>query len=312
MVSPSSTGFAGILDDFALARYNTDGSLDTSFDTDGKVTTDFGAGNTRASAVAVQPDGKIVAAGEAHISTFDFALARYNADGSLDTTFDTDGKVTTNFSSNSDVAAAVALQPDGKIVAAGSAVPIAGGSDFALARYGTCPNAALELTAAVSRKSHGSAGMFDVPLPLSGEPGVECRSSGGKHKLVFTFSSDVVSGSASVTAGAGTVLGNPIFSGNTMTVNLKSVSDVQKITVTLSDVTSSTSQVLPDTSVSANMLIGDTTADKRVTNSDVTQTRGQVGQPVTGSNFREDVKVDGAINNADLTLVRSDVGHSLP
>jgi hypothetical protein len=170
----------------------------------------------------------------------------------------------------------------------------------------------LQLTAAVSRKTHGSAGTFDVPLPLTGEPGVECRSTNGKYTFVFTFSSDVVSGSAAVTSGTGSVQGGPIFSSNTMTVNLRGVTDVQKITVTLSDVTSSTGQVLPDTALSANMLIGDTTGDKTVSNSDVTQTRGQVGLPVTDSNFREDVNVDGAITSPDVSLVRSDVGHSLP
>jgi hypothetical protein len=133
---------------------------------------------------------------------------------------------------------------------------------------------------------------------------VECRSSNGHHTLVLTFSSDVVSGSASVTSGTGSVFGNPIFSGNTMTVNLTGVTDVQKITVTLSDVTSDTAQVLPDTAVSANMLIGDTTGDKTVNNSDVTQTRGQVGLPVTDSNFREDANVDGVITSADVSLVR--------
>jgi uncharacterized delta-60 repeat protein len=110
----------------------------------------------------------------------------------------------------------------------------------------------LQLTAAVSRKTHGGAGTFDVPLPLTGEPGVECRSTNGRYRFVFTFSSDVVSGSAAVTSGAGRVQGSPIFSGNTMTVNLRGVTDVQKITVTLSDVTSSTGQV-PDTALSANM-----------------------------------------------------------
>jgi hypothetical protein len=170
----------------------------------------------------------------------------------------------------------------------------------------------LQLTAAVSRKTHGSAGTFDVPLPLSGEPGVECRSTNGRYKFVFTFSSDVVSGSAAVTGGAGGVQGSPIFSGNTMTVNLTGVTDVQKITVTLSNVTSSTGQVLPDTTLSANMLIGDTNGDKTVNNSDVRQTRGQVGLPVTASNFREDVNVDGAITSKDVSLVRSNLGHSLP
>jgi hypothetical protein len=60
------------------------------------------------------------------------------------------------------------------------------------------------------------------------------------------------------------------------------------------------------------MLIGDTTGDKTVNNSDVTQTRGQVGLPVSASNFREDVNIDGAITSADVSLVRSDIGHTLP
>ena len=148
--------------------------------------------------------------------------------------------------------------------------------------------------------------------PPAGEPGVECRSTNGKYTFVFTFSSNVVSGSATVTSGTGSVHGSPSFSGNTMTVNLTGVTDVQKMTVTLSNVTSSTSQVLPDTAVSANMLIGDTNGDKTVNNSDVTQTRGQVGLPVTASNFREDVNVNGAITSADVSLVRSNVGHILP
>ena len=97
-----------------------------------------------------------------------------------------------------------------------------------------------------------------------------------------------------------------------MTVNLKAVTDIQKITVTLSNVTSDTSQVLPDTAVSANMLIGDTTGDKTVNNADVTLTRGQVGMPVTATNFREDVTINGTITSADVSLVKSDLGHSLP
>jgi uncharacterized delta-60 repeat protein/uncharacterized repeat protein (TIGR01451 family) len=121
--------------DFAVARYNPDGSLDTTFDTDGLVTTDFGAGLDQASGVTIQGDGKIVAVGRAVVSgTFDFSLARYNADGSLDITFDTDGKVTTDFAGDIDLAYGVAIQTDGKIVAAGRAV-VSGNRHFALARY---------------------------------------------------------------------------------------------------------------------------------------------------------------------------------
>lgn len=170
----------------------------------------------------------------------------------------------------------------------------------------------LQLTSAVSRKTHGAAGTFDVPLSLTGEPGVECRNSSGKHKLVFSFNNTVVSGSASVTLGVGTVLGSPIFSGNTMTVNLTGVTDVQKITVTLTGVTDTSSHVLPSADVSVNMLIGDTSGNKLVNSSDVRQTRLQVGMPVIDANFREDVKPTGSINATDVSQVRTRLGNRLP
>src|SRR5207248_8423703 len=119
--------------DFALARYNTDGSLDTSFGPghNGKVVTDFGTDDDQAYAVAIQADGKIVLAGRAHPdipsqdSNYDFALARYNADGSLDTSFgpDHDGKVVTDFGTDDDQARGMVIQPDGKIVLAGYTHP---------------------------------------------------------------------------------------------------------------------------------------------------------------------------------------------
>jgi uncharacterized delta-60 repeat protein len=119
--------------DFALARYNMDGSLDMSFDGDGKVTTDFAANVDEAFAVAIQADGKIVAGGSASISGVDFALARYNADGSLDSTFDGDGRVTTDYGFGSSQVRALGIQADGKIVAAGYGAST--GFDFFLARY---------------------------------------------------------------------------------------------------------------------------------------------------------------------------------
>jgi uncharacterized delta-60 repeat protein len=125
--------------DFALVRYNTDGSLDPTFDTDGKVTTDFAGSIAEAQGVAIQGDGKIVAAGLAFVSpNYNFALARYNTDGSLDTTFDTDGKVTTNVAGSEDGAFGVAIQEDGKVVAAGCAgASVCASADFAVARYNT-------------------------------------------------------------------------------------------------------------------------------------------------------------------------------
>lgn len=120
--------------DFALARYNFDGSLDYGFDGDGKVTTDFfGGSNDVGRGLAIQSDGKIVVAGHTTVSgNTDFALARYNPNGSLDYSFGGDGRVTTGFGSPDDSAYAVVIQPDGKIVAAGQGVL---GGDFALVRY---------------------------------------------------------------------------------------------------------------------------------------------------------------------------------
>src|SRR5207247_1649268 len=90
--------YNGSNDDFAVARYNTDGTLDTSFDGDGKLTTPFGGSDDIGFAVAIQGDGKIVVVGRTfNGSNWDFAVARYNADGSLDTSFDGDGKLTTTF-----------------------------------------------------------------------------------------------------------------------------------------------------------------------------------------------------------------------
>ncbi len=139
----------GTNNDFALARYYADGTLDTSFNYSsvcalgnpcaGQVVTDFNGNNDVAYAITIQPiDNKIVVVGSASIgSGTDFALVRYNTDGTLDTSFGSagSGKVTTNFGgTNNDVAHAVALQSDGKIVAAGYTH---NGTNytFALARY---------------------------------------------------------------------------------------------------------------------------------------------------------------------------------
>ena len=118
--------------DFAVVRYNTDGSLDTTFDTDGIQTTDIG--DSKAESVVLQSDGKIIVAGfSSSTGSGDFAVVRYNTDGSLDTTFDTDGIQTTDFAGR-DKANSVVLQSDGKIVVAGESHA---GTKIAVARYNT-------------------------------------------------------------------------------------------------------------------------------------------------------------------------------
>ena len=142
---------------FALARYNPNGSLDRSFSGNGKQRTDFG-GRDRAKGVAIQADGKIVAVGLGGRREFEFALARYNPNGSLDRSFSGNGRQRTAFG-RSAFANGVAIQADGKIVAAGTAT----GQfrlDFALARY--LPNGSLDRSFSGDGKQTTDFGADDV------------------------------------------------------------------------------------------------------------------------------------------------------
>jgi uncharacterized delta-60 repeat protein len=122
--------------DMGVARYHADGSLDSGFGTGGEVTTDFNGLNDTASALVIQPDGKIVVAGSATNSIgSDFALVRYNSDGQLDSTFGTGGKVMMDFNGLYDEVRSAAFQSDGKIVVAGFASTKLGSTVFGLARY---------------------------------------------------------------------------------------------------------------------------------------------------------------------------------
>ncbi len=121
--------------DYVLTRYHPNGTLDNSFDGDGKLVATFGTGDDRINAIAIQNDGKIVAAGQSgDAGNYSFALARYNANGSIDNSFDGDGKLTTVLSPSHNYITAIAIQSDGKIVAAGFC-GTNDGYDFALARY---------------------------------------------------------------------------------------------------------------------------------------------------------------------------------
>jgi uncharacterized delta-60 repeat protein len=137
--------------DFAIQRYTDTGALDTTFSGDGKQSIAFGAGLDEARQVAIQPDGKIIVAGKTCNSSYTachFALARLNANGSLDTSFNTSGKQVTSFGA-SEVVMGLALQTDGKIVLSGFK-ETSTTSYFALARYNT--NGSLDTTFAGTGK----------------------------------------------------------------------------------------------------------------------------------------------------------------
>lgn len=167
---------------------------------------------------------------------------------------------------------------------------------------------------AVSRKSHGAAGSFDVPLPLSGNPGVECRLAGpkGDYQVVATFPTVVTVTTASVTAGSGgtaTVSGSPEVSGNQVTVNLTNVSNAQTISLNLIGV--SDGLTTDNVSIPMGVLIGDTTGNGVVNASDISQVKAQSGAPVSASNFRSDLTANGSINSGDVSLAKVSSGSAL-
>lgn len=166
---------------------------------------------------------------------------------------------------------------------------------------------------AVSRKTQGAAGIFDVPLPLSGSAGIECRSGSGinfdSHQIIVSFASPVTVGGVTVNSADGLATATQSVSGGVVTVNLSNVTNGQTIVVTLTNVNDGAHA--GDVAIPMGVLAGDTGANGTVNASDVSQTKAQSGQAVTSGNFREDVNANGSINAGDIGLVKSKSGTSL-
>ena len=166
-------------------------------------------------------------------------------------------------------------------------------------------------TSVVSRKVHGSAGTFDIDLPLSGTPGVECRSGGetGTYQIVVNFGSPVVFDGAMIKEGIGSVSGTSGSGTSSVSINLIGVASAQRITVALLGASHGSSK--SDFTVPMDVLVADTNGNGVVNASDVAQTKAQSGTAVTTTNFREDVTADGSINASDVALVKSFSGTAL-
>ena len=193
------------------------------------------------------------------------------------------------------------------------------GRIFSSARQGVIglPAPPLSLVAAASRKTHGSAGVFDINLPLTGSPGIECRSGGanGDYTLVLTFSNSLAGvNAANVSGGGGSVANSGMDSNDAHNyiVNLTGVTNAQSLIVTLNNISDLTGNVMPSVSVPINVLIGDSNSDRFTDAIDVSKTKSQSGKAVTNSNFREDVNTDGFIDAIDVSLVKSKSGTALP
>ena len=165
-------------------------------------------------------------------------------------------------------------------------------------------------TGAVSRKTHGGAGTFDINLPLTGPVGIECRlggSSTGNHTIVVSFATPITA------VASATCAGNPAttsISGGDVTVNCTGVPNAQTISINLVGVNDGSN--VGNVSVPMGVLLGDTNADTAVNSADISQTKSRSGTVVGITNFRSDVTIDGNLNSADIGLVKSKSGTALP
>jgi hypothetical protein len=164
---------------------------------------------------------------------------------------------------------------------------------------------------AVSRKIH-SATAYDIPLPLSGMPGVECRGGGASnaYRMVLTFPNAVTFSGAEVTSGAGSVASATGSGTMVAIVNLTGVLSGQTIQITLAGIDDGTS--MSDLVVPMSVVVGDVNGNGAVNATDISSTKAQSGHSVTSSNFREDLNADGSINGSDVSLVKLKSGTALP
>ncbi len=161
-----------------------------------------------------------------------------------------------------------------------------------------------------SRKVHGGAGTFDLPLGVVvTNPTTEPRA-GPAHAIVFTFLDAVTSaGTVAVTEGTAAA-GTPTFSGNQVTVPLTGVTDAQYVTLTVSNVALAGGGTGAGT-VRIGFLVGDVSQNRVVTVGDLAQVNAQLAQPVTAANYLADINANGTLTVADKGLTNANLTRSL-
>jgi Dockerin type I domain/Regulator of chromosome condensation (RCC1) repeat len=171
----------------------------------------------------------------------------------------------------------------------------------------------IALTGVVSRKDHGLAGTFDLPIDTSvaigGAVTVESRIIGAEHRIVFAFSATVtVQGNVTLVNSAGqSVPANLGFSANEVIVSLPSVPDNSRVFITLTGVNGSVGGA-----AAIGFLVGDANNTRSVNSSDISAVKARSGQTTTASNFKFDVNASGAINSSDISAVKARSGLTLP
>ena len=179
------------------------------------------------------------------------------------------------------------------------------------AHKGFIESVIMQLVKVVSRKTHSNSGTFDVDLPETGAPGIECRTGGpeGNYMVVFTFTNNVSVQGASVTSGSGSVTNFTVV-GNQVTVSLTAVSNAQTIVVTLTRVSDGLNT--SDVQATMGVLLGDVNATGLVDGNDVSAVQSQTRQTVTNTNFRCDVNANGLIDGNDVSMTQGQTRTSFP
>ena len=406
LLSRTARATGGGASESVLARLNADGSIDNTFGTAGVVTTTILTGSSAntnfAGTMRLLADGKIIVAGSRTcgsvcLSGSDGVIARYNQDGSLDSSFGTGGIEEIVITVNSESIDDFGIDLDGSIVAGGQvrqfdvdrgsviesvfvvrvkntvgpalvnlSVTVAGSGSVTSAPGGIncgnvcvasfAPTTMVSLTAATSggsvfagwsgggcagtgacvvtltmatnvtatftggvallvavqsRKVHAGV-TYDLPItigvPINGAITVEPRLIGAGHKIVFQFDQVIAAmlpGNVTTTAGTATVTA----SGNQeVIVTLTGVADNQRATISLSNVNGNPT----NGTVSMGFLVGDVSSSQRVNASDISAVKARATGVVTPQNFKYDLNVSGAINGQDTSLVKARSGLSIP
>ena len=195
-----------------------------------------------------------------------------------------------------------------------NASDITADSSYTLVGNASCASVA-QLINVVSRKTHGSAGDFDIklaPLVPPTSTAVECRAEGAAYHVVFLFAQPVTFTGASSTSGAVTTNPAPGSSPTSeVTVNLTGVSATPQ-TVTVSLLGASAGAAPADFTARMSVVVGDTDGNGSVNSTDVSQTKMESGSVTDEDNFRRDVSTNGLINSTDVSIVKARSGTGLP
>ncbi|MGI8437259.1 MAG: dockerin type I domain-containing protein [Chthoniobacterales bacterium] len=168
------------------------------------------------------------------------------------------------------------------------------------------------LTGAVSRKTHGAAGTFDIDLPFSGAAGIEDRVGQGAnadaHQVVVNFTAPISFSSVAISAGNGAIT-HAASAGSQLTIDF-TAPNAQTLTLKIFGVDAGNGSA--DVSIPISLLLGDTNANGMVNATDISEAKAQSGLTTNGGNFRLDVNANGAINSSDVSQIKAKAGTALP